>query len=43
VASLLAPPEAGTPGAAIAGPALAVWVIVWWAWWVDRHRGARTR
>jgi hypothetical protein len=41
VASLLAPPRPGTPGAAIAGPALAMWLIVWWAWWVDKHRDLR--
>jgi hypothetical protein len=42
VASLLAPPKPGTPGAAIAGPALAMWLIVWWGWWVDRHRALRS-
>jgi membrane-bound metal-dependent hydrolase YbcI (DUF457 family) len=42
VASLLAPPKPGTPGAAIAGPALAMWLIVWWGWWVDKHRILRS-
>ena len=42
VASLLAPPKPGTPGAAIAGPALAMWLLVWWGGWVDRHRQLRT-
>jgi hypothetical protein len=41
LASLLAPPKPGTPGAAIAGPALAMWLIVWWGAWVDRHRNLR--
>jgi hypothetical protein len=39
--SLAAPPKAGTPGAAIAGPALAMWLIVWWGAWVDSHRDRR--
>ena len=30
------PPE-GTPPAAIAGPALAMWLIVVWAWFADRR------
>ncbi len=42
VASLLAPPKPGTPGAAIAGPALAMWLIVWWGAWVDQHREIRS-
>lgn len=28
-------PEVGMPGTAIAGPALAMWILVPWAWWVD--------
>jgi membrane-bound metal-dependent hydrolase YbcI (DUF457 family) len=39
--ALLAPPAPGTPGAAIAGPALAMWLLVWWGGWVDRHRALR--
>lgn len=34
-------PEVGTPAAAIAGPALATWLFVAWAYWIDRHRQAR--
>lgn len=34
-------PEVGTPDAAIAGPALATWLFVAWAYWIDRHRQAR--
>jgi len=33
-------PPAGTPGVAIAAPALAMWLFVAWAWWADRHRRA---
>ena len=31
-------PEMGTPAAAIAGPALAFWLLIAWAYWADRHR-----
>lgn len=31
-------PPADTPAAAIAGPALAMWLFVWWAHWVDSRR-----
>ncbi|HEU5074587.1 MAG TPA: hypothetical protein VFU02_10445, partial [Polyangiaceae bacterium] len=34
-------PEVGTPAVAIAGPALATWLFVAWAYWIDRHRQAR--
>lgn len=34
-------PEAGTSAAAIAGPALATWLFVAWAYWIDRHRQPR--
>lgn len=36
-------PEVGTPAAAIAGPALATWLFVAWAYWIDRHRKPRAR
>ena len=42
VVSLVAPPKPGTPGAAIAGPALSMWLLVLWAWWVDKHRALRS-
>jgi len=33
-------PALDTPGAAIAGPALAMWILIPWAWWVDsRNQG----
>lgn len=39
LANILGPsPPVGTPPAAIAGPALAMWLFVWWAGWIDRHR-----
>lgn len=39
VANVFGPaPTAGTPAAAIAGPALAMWLFVGWAHWVDSHR-----
>jgi hypothetical protein len=41
VVSLVSPPPPGTPAAAIAGPALAMWLLVLWGAWVDRHRVAR--
>lgn len=31
-------PEEGTPAAAIAGPALAMWLFVLWAAWADREK-----
>lgn len=31
-------PQPGTPAAAIAGPALAMWLLVAWGAWADRHR-----
>jgi len=34
------PPEDAPPGA-IAGPALAMWLFVLWAWWADRNRSER--
>ena len=34
-------PEVGTPATAIAGPALATWLFVAWACWIDRHRQVR--
>jgi hypothetical protein len=30
-------PSADTPAAAIAGPALFMWLLVFWAWWADRR------
>ena len=39
--SLVSAPKPGTPPAAIAGPALAMWLLVWWGFWVDRHRQLR--
>ena len=41
LATALGPqPAADTPPAAIAGPALAFWLVIAWGWWVDRHRSA---
>jgi hypothetical protein len=34
-------PPPDTPPAAIAAPALAMWLVVAWAYWVDRNREAR--
>ena len=34
-------PEVGTPSAAIAGPALVMWLIVAWGYWADRHRSVQ--
>jgi hypothetical protein len=34
-------PPADTPPAAIAGPALSLWLLVAWAGWADRHRETR--
>jgi hypothetical protein len=34
-------PAPDTPSAAIAAPALAMWLIVAWGYWVDRHRALR--
>ena len=34
-------PAVGTPPAAIAGPALAMWLIVAWGYWADRHRSVQ--
>jgi hypothetical protein len=31
-------PVITTSGAAIAGPALAMWLFVPWAWWVDKNK-----
>lgn len=31
-------PEIGTPAAMIAGPAVALWLVVFWGWWIDRQR-----
>lgn len=33
-------PELGTSGAALTAPALAMWILVPWAWWVDSRRKA---
>jgi hypothetical protein len=35
------PPPAGTSPALIAGPALAFWLVIVWAYWADRHRVPR--
>ena len=34
-------PEPGVPARVIAGPALAMWILVLWAYWVDQHRVSR--
>jgi hypothetical protein len=36
VASLLGPPPPS--GAAVAGTALSMWLLVAWGYWIDRHR-----
>jgi len=34
-------PAVDTPSALLAGPALALWLLVAWAYWVDRNRSVR--
>ena len=37
------PPPDGTPGAVIAAPALAMWLFVFWAAWVEKNSGSKSR